>query len=165
MTQASRSQTADPGPGNDSSAASQAQPLVVDATGAEPSREEAERTGAWLESVLDSLASALIVTDSLGFIRYSNLAAERLTGWLASELEGQVLDKFLPVLGYTPDDGVSLADNARFERHCTGTATILDRKRYQIRVRLETDPIVDKQTGWVTGLINTFSSLPVADAT
>lgn len=134
--------------------------IAVDVTEAVQAQDEARQTRMWFESILESLASAVIVTDALGFIRYSNPAVEKLTGWLPAELDGQILDKRLPVLSYAPDDNIPLIDNARFERQCIGAATILDRKRYQIRVRLETAPILDKQTGWVSGLINTLSRLP-----
>jgi PAS domain S-box-containing protein len=134
--------------------------FAVDVTEAVQAQQEAHQTRVWFESILESFPSAVIVTDALGFIRYSNPAIEKLTGWLPSELDGQILDKRLPVLSYTPDDGIPLIDNARFEHQCTGAATILDRKRYQIRVRLETTPISDRQTGWVSGIINTLSRLP-----
>lgn len=134
--------------------------IAVDVTEAVQAQQEAHQTRMWFESILESLASAVIVTDALGFIRYSNPAVEKLTGWLPDELDGQILDKRLPVLSYTPHDGIPLIDNARFERQCAGAATILDRKRYQIRVLLETTPILDKQTSWVSGIINTLSSLP-----
>jgi len=134
--------------------------IAVDVTEAVQAHEEAHQARMWFESILASLASAVIVTDALGFIRYSNPAVEKLTGWLPAELDGQIFDKRLPILSYTSDDGIPLVHNARFERDCTGAATILDRKRYQIRVRLETTPIIDKQAGWVSGLIHTLSRLP-----
>jgi PAS domain S-box-containing protein len=133
--------------------------IAIDVTEAVQAQQEASETRAWFESILESFPSAFIVTDSLGFIRYSNPAVEKLTGWLPAELEGKILDKCLPILAYTPDDGIPMVHNARYERQCTGVATILDRKRYQIRIRLETTPISDKQTGWVSGIINTLSRL------
>ena len=55
----------------------------MDVTEAHLAQEEARNAQLWLESILDSLAEAVIVTDALGFIRNVNPAARgvlRLAG-------------------------------------------------------------------------------------
>jgi two-component system cell cycle sensor histidine kinase/response regulator CckA len=44
---------------------------------------------AWLQTVLDSLADAIVVTDASGAIQFLNPTAERLTGWTSSEAVGR----------------------------------------------------------------------------
>jgi PAS domain S-box-containing protein len=124
--------------------------------------DKAVRARAWLESIVDSIAEAMIVTDGLGFIRLANLSVEGLTGWLPSELVGEVVERRLPILKYTPSDGVPLNHHTRLERPCRGIATMLDRKRYQIRVEMLSSPIVDKESGFVSGAAITLR--PVGDA-
>jgi two-component system cell cycle sensor histidine kinase/response regulator CckA len=50
---------------------------------------ELEKREAWLQTVLDSLSDAIVVTDASGAIQFLNPTAERLTGWTSSEAAGR----------------------------------------------------------------------------
>lgn len=60
--------------------------LCVDVTEAKKTLEEAHRSRLQLQSVMESIGEAVIVTDAVGFIRSVNPAAEALLGWKAAEL-------------------------------------------------------------------------------
>lgn len=44
---------------------------------------------AWLQTVLDSIGDAIVVTEKTGKIQFLNPTAERLTGWTSSEAAGR----------------------------------------------------------------------------
>ncbi len=50
---------------------------------------ELEKRDAWLQTVLDSMADAIVVTDAAGGIQFLNPTAERLTGWTNGEALGR----------------------------------------------------------------------------
>lgn len=136
--------------------------VPIDLTETLMAREEAHQAQVWLESVMASIGDAVIVADPLGLIRHANPAAEKLTRWTAEELGGKRVEKVLPLLAYVSDDGKPLNPEAVLERQCKGVATILDRKRYQLRVELNTWPIVDQDTGYVTGVVSILR--PIAES-
>ena len=125
--------------------------FAVEISEALEDHQRAIRQRNWLESIVNSVADAMIVTDGLGFIRLANPAVEKLTGWLPTELVGEVVERRLPILKYAPSDGIPLNHHSRLERPCRGIAIMLDRKRYQIRVEMTSAPIVDKESGFVSG--------------
>jgi diguanylate cyclase len=133
--------------------------IAVDVTEAVLAHEEAEQTRAWLESVLDSLGEAVILTDALGFVRSINPAGEALTGWSSRELLGKAIEKAMPILSYEPADEVALSHHAMLEGRLRGAAVILDRKRYQLRVEMESSPILDKQSGFTAGIVRVLRPL------
>jgi two-component system cell cycle sensor histidine kinase/response regulator CckA len=51
--------------------------------------QELEKREAWLQTVLDSMADAMVVTDAAGGIQSLNPTAERLTGWASREAAGR----------------------------------------------------------------------------
>jgi two-component system, cell cycle sensor histidine kinase and response regulator CckA len=51
--------------------------------------QELEKREAWLQTVLDSIADAIVVTDAAGGIQFLNPTAERLTGWTNREAIGR----------------------------------------------------------------------------
>jgi PAS domain S-box-containing protein len=138
--------------------------ISFDVTETEAAHEEASQARQWLESVLESVADAVIVTDALGFVRTINPAAEQLLGWQAEELIGQVIEKGMPVLSYTPSSAEQklLTHRIAVERRTKGVATVLDRDRRQLRVEISTSPIVDKVNGFTTGVVNLLRALDEA---
>jgi PAS domain S-box-containing protein len=127
--------------------------MCIDVTEAQSVHEEAHQARQWLESVLASVADAVIVTDALGFVRYVNPAAEELCNWKPEELIGKVIDKELPLLSYSSTDLGFLNHRVTLERRTKGMATILDSARQELRVEMSTSPILDKESGFTTGVV------------
>ena len=127
--------------------------VSVDVSDAHKAQGDAERGRAWLESVLGSMAEAVIVTDALGFIRTVNPAAEELFGWNAVELKNKVIEKALPVLSYVSDDNRKLDFTMGLDKRASGVATMLDRERREQRVEISTSPMVDKVNGSTEGVV------------
>jgi len=136
--------------------------VTVDVTDSHKAHESAERGRLWLESVMASLSAAVIVTDSLGFIRSINPAAEKLLGWKAEELVGKVVEKALPILSYVSDDNAHPGFTMALEKSACGVATLLDRERRELIVEIGASPIQDKNTGYTTGVVSVLRRLEKA---
>jgi PAS domain S-box-containing protein len=128
--------------------------VCLDVTEARKELEEAQRVRKWLESIMESVSDAVIVTDALGFIRAVNPAAEELFGWKAKELTGKVIEKALPMLSFASEKSKELSFTMELTGHCKGLATMLDRERREVRVDITTSPIVDKENGITTGVVS-----------
>ena len=96
----------------------------VDVTEAHGAHEEAHRARMWLESVIESVAEAVIVTDALGFVRSIDQAATDLTGWTLLEIVGKAIERAMPVLSYSSADNKTLDFRVALTRRCHGTATV-----------------------------------------
>jgi PAS domain S-box-containing protein len=127
---------------------------TFDVTEAEMAHEEAHQARIWLESVLDSMSEAIVITDALGFIRSVNPATEALFGWKAAELKGKVIEKAFPLLAYVAEGNAKLSFNMALETRSRGVATLIDRERKQLLVDLSTSPILDKDTGSTLGVVS-----------
>ena len=136
--------------------------LCVDVTDVTRALEDAHRSSLWLQSVIESICEAVIVTDSVGFIRSANPAAEALLGWKASELTGMLIEEGLPILAYLSEDRSALNFTMSLEVPLKGLATILDRGRRELHVELGTAPIFDKENGSTTGVVLVLRKLEVA---
>lgn len=128
--------------------------VTFDVTEAQLANEEVLQARLWLESVMASIPDAVIVTDGLGFVRNLNPAAEELTGWKAKELIGKVIEKGLPQLSYTSPDGESLTHRIALEKRTKGIAIVLDRARRELMVEISTSPIMNKESGFTTGVVS-----------
>jgi PAS domain S-box-containing protein len=128
--------------------------VSVDVTEAHQEQKEAQRARLWLESVLGSMADAVIVTDALGFIRTVNPAAEDLFGWKAAELTGKVIEKALPLIQFVSGSNTELDFTIALESRSHGIATVLDRERREVRVEIRTSPMVDKASGFTEGVVS-----------
>lgn len=127
--------------------------LCVDVTAAKRALEEAHRARLWLQSILESAADAVLVTDALGFIRLVNPAAQALLGWKAPELIGKAIEKGLPLLNVS--GGTKTLDfTMALESPCKAIASVLDRERRELRVEITTSPILDKESGFTTGMVS-----------
>jgi PAS domain S-box-containing protein len=128
------------------------QMLCVDVTETKKALEDARGTSLQLQSVVDAICEAVIVTDSVGFIRSVNPAAEKLLGWEASALIGISIEEGLPIVAYLPGGRSECLFTVWLERPMKGIATILDRKRREIDVGIGASPILDKQNGSTIGV-------------
>jgi PAS domain S-box-containing protein len=137
--------------------------ICVDVTEAKKDLEEARRTGLQLQSVLDSMGEAVMVTDSVGFIRSVNPAAEALLGWKASELTGVSIEEGLPIVAYLSGDRTEMTFNLSLECAAKGIATVLDRDRRELHVGIGTSPIFDKETGSTSGVVLILRRLEIPD--
>ena len=138
--------------------------VTVDVTEAHKAKEEAQRARLWLESVLAAISDAIIVTDALGFIRTVNPAAEELFGWKAEELTGKVIEKALPMLSYLSDDKKLARFTMALDKPARGVATMLGHARRQVRVEISSSPIVDKESGFTTGVVSVMRGMEEAGA-
>jgi len=128
--------------------------IGVDVTEAKKALETAQRAQQWLESLLGSVADAMLATDALGFIRFLNPAAEALLGWKAEELIGRAVEKGFPVLDYVSEDSGGLSFTKALEGESKGVATTLDRERRELKVEITTSPILYKGSGHVAGVVS-----------
>jgi PAS domain S-box-containing protein len=128
--------------------------VTFDVTEAENAHEEAHQARIWMESVLDSMAEAIVITDALGFIRSVNPATEALFGWTGAELKGKVIEKAFPLLDYFSESRVPLSFNMALQSGSRGIATFLDRERRELRVEISTSPVVDKEKGFTIGVVS-----------
>jgi PAS domain S-box-containing protein len=127
---------------------------TFDVTEAQIAHEEANQARMWLESVLDSMSEAIVITDALGFIRTVNPATEALFGWKAAELKGRVIEKAFPLLAYSAENDVALSFNMALQSRSRGVATLLDRARREVKVEISTSPVVDKTNGYTIGVVS-----------
>ena len=128
--------------------------VTFDVTETEIAHKEAHCARMWLESVLDSMTEAVVITDALGFIRSVNPATEAMFGWTAAELKGKVIEKAFPLQAYFAESGVRLSFNMALQNGSRGVATLIDRERRELRVEISTSPVVDKENGFTIGVVN-----------
>lgn len=133
--------------------------VVFDVTELEVAHQEAHQARQWLESILDSVAEAIIVTDALGFVRSANRAAEDMFGWKAGELVGQIIEKKIPLLLYSNTGRWELSFQMALCGPAKGIATVLDRERNAMRVEVSASPIIDKENGCTTGVVSVWRRL------
>ena len=115
--------------------------------------EEARRAQHWLESALECSSEAMILTDTLGFVRFVNRALEELLGWKAKEMLGQVVEKALPAVARHSGCENMPCFNVTLNERMTGTATVLDREGRELKVEITTAPIVDRESGATMGVV------------
>jgi PAS domain S-box-containing protein len=127
----------------------------VDVTDEVTARQEAEKASRWLRGVFDSIPEAVIVTDTLGVICGVNPATEELFGWKADELIGQEFEEtFFPrSMNRQPEVGLVTV----LSKNMRGMARMMDRNRQELRVKINTAPIVDKEHGITTGVVSVLS--------
>lgn len=126
--------------------------VFVDVTETARALGEARRAQQRLENAMASLAEAVVLTDILGVIQSVNRAAEELSGWRASDLIGKTIDELLPTQAFPPGGSAFLDLRAPLGRPCKGTAGLLTRERKEVQVEISTSPILDKQSGSISGV-------------
>jgi PAS domain S-box-containing protein len=138
---------------DESGAAAGMRVIFVDVTEKVKALEEAHRTRLWLESIMESVCEAVIVTDSVGFIRKANPAAGKLLKASQGELAGMLIEEGLPITACAGGNRSELQFTSWLEAPSRGAATVLDRERKEIRVELSTSPIFDKESRSTTGVV------------
>jgi PAS domain S-box-containing protein len=124
-----------------------------DVSGYQNAHEEADRARTWMENVLGSMTEAVFTMDSLGFILYVNPAAEEMFGWKGAELLGKAIDKAFEPVSYVSASGAPLTFNTALHSRSRGIAIFLDRQHCQVRVEITTSPILDKKSGFISGVV------------
>ena len=128
--------------------------VSVDVTEAHKAHSEADQARQWLESVMESLSDAVIVTDALGFIRTVNPAAEKLLGWTSEELIGSEVESALPVLASVSGGKSQISFSMALESSALVVATLHDREQRELLVEIGSSPIIDKKTGCTAGVVS-----------
>lgn len=137
--------------------------VTFDVSEAEAAHRESKQARMWLESAMAAISQAVVVTDALGFVRYINPAAERLTSWQSAELQGQQFEKGMPILKAVSKSGKPLSFRMTLLEPWHGDVELLTRERKAVAVWLSASPIVDSETGYTSGLVIVLGSpKPVA---
>ena len=127
--------------------------LGVNVSQATEALEETRRRNIWLESVMDSIHEAVIVTDATGLITGVNPAAEELLGFKAAELCGRIVEETIQVRNFQASDKSPITLAMGLESKHDGLCTLLDRQGSEILVRLWISPVIDKISGAVAGIV------------
>jgi PAS domain S-box-containing protein len=134
---------------------------TFDVSEVEAAHKETKRTKLWLESVVEAIPQAIIVTDALGFVRFINPAAERLIGRSAEEVLGQQIEKGMPILRAVSVTKKPLSFRMALNEPWNGDVDIVSRQYGNITVWLSASPIVEKETGYTNGVVLVLRSSPV----
>lgn len=140
--------------------------LCVDVTEAKKELDEARDRSLKLESILNAICDAVIVTDGVGFIREVNPAAEELLDRKAAELVGMTIEEGVPITAYLAGDRRELSFTMALEGRSRGIAKILDRGLREVHVRIASSPILsrpilDTEMGSTTGVVFVLHRLEV----
>lgn len=136
--------------------------MTLDVTEAERAHQQAHQAQQWLESVVDSILEAVIVTDALGFVRSVNPAAEQLFGYTAGELTGRPIEKGLPILCFEDTNAARLNFSMTLDKSTKAIATMLNRERQAVKVEISTSPIIDREHGYAVGVVSVWRELDAA---
>lgn len=127
--------------------------VTFDVTEMETARKAAQQSNDWLESVLDSMAEAVLVTDALGFVRYLNPAGEALTGWRREEITGKIVEEALPLVSYQSNQDGELNFRMTVDHKWRGTIIVLDHAGNELALEISTSPLVDRNNHFITGVV------------
>jgi PAS domain S-box-containing protein len=130
--------------------------VTFDVTEMETARKCAQQSKDWMESILDCMSEAVLVTDALGFIRYLNPAGEQLTGWNRDEVTGKIVEEALPLVSYRSDQPEEVGElNFRMtvDRKWKGTIVVLDHARNELALEISTSPLLDRNNQFTTGVV------------
>ena len=97
-----------------------------------------------------------MVTDTLGFIRFANANAVRLTEWEENELLHMTIAKAIPILSYSRAEGIPFNYRLVLERRSSGIITFLTKNKQQATVAFSTAPVLDKHQGSTIGVSYVF---------
>jgi len=129
-----------------------------DVTESRNALEEARGKSRRLESLFECTPEAILITDTVGFILSLNRAAEELLGWKISQIEGEMIEKGLPILAYTAieplPEGEQFNHSTALGGRTRGIATILDRNGQALRVEISTAPMIEKDNDTTVGVVN-----------
>jgi PAS domain S-box-containing protein len=134
---------------------------TFDVSEIESAHRDARQAKQWLESVIEAIPQAVIVTDALGFVRFSNPAAEALTGWPAQEQLGKQIEKVIPILRYNSTNQGTPSFRMALREPWNGDVELLNRERQTVSTWLSASPIVDRESGYTNGIVIVLRSRPV----
>ena len=137
--------------------------VSLDITEKEKALEAATAKSQWLESLLGSFPEAVIASDALGFIRYANAAAAALLGWTTQELVGNTFVSRVPILSYQSAEHETFEARVVLDQPSKGVATILDREGKELRVEIQTSPLVHGEMGLTAGVVSLLRKLEACD--
>lgn len=113
----------------------------------------------WLSAILQSIADAVIATDTAGHIRLLNTVAATLTGWTQAEAEGKLLTE---VVNVTDEQARARIAHALLERPGNGgnngattRTTLIARNGREISIEENLAPIRNA-AGETTGVVLVF---------
>ena len=132
--------------------------VTFDVSAMEAANRETKQARLWLESAMAAISQAVVVTDALGFVRYINPAAERLTDWRSVELVGQQFEKGIPILRAVSKTGKPLSFRMTLLESWHGDVELMTRGRQTVAVWLSASPIVDAESGYVNGVVIVLGS-------
>jgi len=132
--------------------------VTFDVSEMDAAHRETRQAMLWLESALTAIPQSVLVTDALGFIRYANPAAERLTGWLSRDLLGQQIEKRMPVLRAASKSDQPMSFRITLQEPWHGDVDILTRDRQTVSVWLSASPILDLENGYTKGVVIVLGS-------
>jgi len=127
--------------------------VTFDVSELEAANHETRRAQLWLESVIQAIPQAIMVTDALGFVRCVNPAAERLLGWSATDLIGRQIEKGMPILSAISVSRKPLSFRMALEEPWNGDVKIVNRHGQSLSVWLSASPIVDQKSGSTNGVV------------
>jgi PAS domain S-box-containing protein len=132
--------------------------VTFDVSKLEAAHQEAKQARLWLESALTAIPQAVILTDALGFVRYINDAAERLTGWPSRQMLGLQIEKGLPILRAVSKSEKPLSFRMTLQERWNGDVDVLTRDRATASVWLSASPILDQESGFTLGVVIVLGS-------
>jgi PAS domain S-box-containing protein len=133
--------------------------VSIDVSETHMAHEEDRRARLWLESIVESISEAVIVTDALGFVRSMNPAAERLFGYEAKELMGKPIEKGLPILCFCDSSAPAPSFSMAMEKPFRVPVTMLDHDRQEMKVEISSSPILDKENGYTVGVVSVWRKI------
>lgn len=96
----------------------------------------------WLDSVLNSIAEALITTDRLGRVTYMNSSAEGMTGWHLHQAQNRPLGEIFSLVDGDTGQPIDSAVSDPF-RSRTANTNLVSRSGQQIGIHHKASPIND----------------------
>jgi len=135
---------------------------LFDVSEAEHAHWEAQRAQSWLECVVHAIPKAILVTDALGFVRYTNPAAEELTGRLEQEMMGRQIEKCLPILRTHSAVQKPLSFRMALHDPWSGLVDIGTAQNQSLTVQLSASPIIDQESGHTSGVVILFERVEVS---
>jgi PAS domain S-box-containing protein len=135
---------------------------IFDVSELEAANQESKRARTWLESALTAIPQAVILTDALGFVRYINDAAERLTGWPSREMLGVQIEKGMPILDAVSKSHKPLSFETALQEPWNGDVDLQTRERQTVSVWLSASPILDQESGITNGVVIVLGSPKIA---
>lgn len=132
--------------------------LSLDVTEWACKMEEMRRENRWLECSLESAPEAVIISDTMGFIQRFNPSAEALLGWTAAEVVGQLIEEAVRVIAYSSPEGDEFSHAITVERRTHGIGTVLRKNGQQLRLLINTSPIIDTN-GTAIGVVKSLHAL------